>query len=261
MIAFDRFPVHALFEVTAFAVAAWVYGRGRRADVLPEQTRGVIVAGAAVGALVGSRLLALLEHPGLLDGAGPARTVLLLYATKTIVGGLLGGLVGVELVKAWIGERRRSGDAFVYPLVAAIAVGRVGCHLAGVADGTAGLPTDAPWGLDQGDGVPRHPMALFEIGVVLAVGAVLTVLERRRPLRPGVRFALFMTGYLAWRLGAELLKPVVPLALGLSAIQWACALGLLQYLRLFSGRRFGPSLFAADRPCTASARTPTTTSR
>ena len=58
-------------------------------------------------------------------------------------------------------------------------------------------------------------------------------------------FALFLSGYLLWRLGAEFLKPVEPLALGLSAIQWACILGLLHYLRLFAGRRFAPHLIAA----------------
>ena len=235
-------PFHALFEVAAFAVGAWVYGRGRRSDVLPEQTRGWIIGGAALGALAGSRALAVLEHPGVLDGAGPLRVLLVLYATKTVVGGLLGGLVGVEAVKAMLGERRRSGDAFVYPLAAAIAIGRIGCHLAGPADGTAGLPTPSPWGIDQGDGVPRHPMALAEIGVVLLLGVGLAWRERLCPLRPGVRFALFMSGYLAWRLGAEFLKPVVPFALGLSAIQWACVFGLLHYLRLFAGRRFVPAV-------------------
>ena len=225
-----------------------MYGRQRQggplASAIPEATRWRIIVGAALGALVGSRALAALEHTGLFDGASGWEMTALVYGTKTIVGGLLGGLIGVEIAKAVMGERRRSGDAFVFPLIVAIAVGRVGCFLAGVTDGTAGSPTDLPWGMDQGDGIPRHPTALYEILFVLALGDALLWRQRlgtrQRPLAPGVLFALFLSGYLLWRLGAEFLKPVEPLALGLSAIQWACVLGLLHYLRLFAGRRFAP---------------------
>ncbi|OZC02332.1 prolipoprotein diacylglyceryl transferase [Rubricoccus marinus] len=244
-------PLHGLFEIAAFVAGGWVYRRQGRsrplANGIPEPTRWRILVGAGLGALIGSRALAALEHPGLFDGASGVQVALLVFGTKTIVGGLLGGLVGVEIAKRAMGERRRSGDAFVFPLVAAIAVGRVGCFLAGVDDGTAGVPTDLPWGMDQGDGIPRHPTALYEILVLLALGAALLGVQRRqRPLAPGVLFALFLSGYLAWRLGAEFVKPVAPLAMGLSAIQWACVAGLLHYLRLFAGRRFVPGSAVAS---------------
>jgi hypothetical protein len=51
--------------------------------------------GAAAGALLGSRLLGLLEHPALL--LHPPGGWLYYFTNKTIVGGFLGGLVGVEL--------------------------------------------------------------------------------------------------------------------------------------------------------------------
>jgi hypothetical protein len=59
-------------------------------------------------------------------------------------------------------------------------------------------------------------------------------------LREGERFALFLTAYLVWRLAVEFLKPVEPFTLGLSAIQWACVLGLVHYARLFLTGRFAP---------------------
>jgi prolipoprotein diacylglyceryltransferase len=168
------------------------------------------------------------------------QVLLLLYSAKTIVGGLLGGLLGVEATKALLGERARTGDLYVYPLILAIAVGRIGCFLAGVSDATAGTTSALPWAIDQGDGVLRHPTALYEILVLGALALALRTVERRRTLAPGALFALFLSGYLAWRLAAEFLKPVEPLALGLSAIQWACVLGLLHYARLFATRSFAP---------------------
>ncbi len=246
---------HALLEIAAFALGAALYGRlrARRPDPLPQRNRTAVLVGAALGALLGSRLLAALEHPGSFDGLSAARALLVLYGGKTIVGGLLGGLIGVEGVKRFVGERRRSGDLFVYPLLAAIAVGRVGCLLAGVRDETVGLPSSLPWAFPQGDGVPRHPTALYEILVLGALALALYRLERRRaregrPLREGELFGLFMAAYLLWRLAVEFIKPVEPLALGLSAIQWACVLGLVHYARLFLTRRFAPRAVVAPLP-------------
>ena len=235
-------PVHALLELGAFLAGGWVYARqrARQADPLPDERRFVVLVGAAVGALVGSRLLAVLEHPEAFAGATAEGWLLGLMRVKTIVGGLLGGLVGVEVAKAAVGERRRSGDLFVYPLIAGIAVGRVGCFLAGVEDGTAGSASALPWAFDQGDGVPRHPTSLYEMLFLVGLAAGLRWLERHRSLAPGQCFAVFMAAYLAWRLAVEFVKPVEALALGLSAIQWACVLGLVHYARLFAGRRFEP---------------------
>ncbi len=235
--------IHGLFEVAAVLVGARLYValRSRRSDPVPDTRRTTVLIGAAVGALVGSRALAALEHPGLFDGASASQAMLLLYGTKTIVGGLLGGLLGVEATKRVLGERRRTGDLFVYPLILAIAIGRVGCFLTGVTDGTTGVATGLPWAVDHGDGVPRHPAALYEILFLAALAVALRQAEKRWALPNGALFALFMAGYLGWRLAVEFLKPVEPLALGLSAIQWACVLGLLHYARLALGRHFAMS--------------------
>jgi prolipoprotein diacylglyceryltransferase len=111
-----------------------------------------------------------------------------------------------------------------------LAIGRVGCFLAGLHDDTYGLPTAAPWGLDFGDGMPRHPTQLYEIAIVLPLG---WALHRARFAMPGLAFKLFLAAYLLWRLFIEFLKPV-PMAwsLGLSGIQWTCLVALAVYLPL-----------------------------
>jgi len=39
-------------------------------------------------------------------------------------------------------------------LAIGVAIGRIGCYLAGLDDFTYGTPTALPWGHDFGDGVP-----------------------------------------------------------------------------------------------------------
>lgn len=228
MIPIGSHPLwHPVLETLAYmagyAVFRWV--RGREGDIVTEPQRWTVLAAAAVGALVGSRLLGLAEQWPIVAAAwraGQMRTLLLSSGGKTIVGGLLGGWLGVEIAKDTTGIRRRTGDLFVLPLCVGIAVGRVGCLVAGLADDTYGKPTGLPWAVDLGDGVGRHPVQLYEIVFLVLAGIFLS---QRFPWPEGARFRVFMAGYLAWRIGIDFFKPQ-PLVHGMNAIQWACASGL-----------------------------------
>lgn len=182
-----------------------------------------MILAAALGALAGSRLLAAVADLPAFPGAWhrPAYWI----HGKTVVGGLLGGWIGVELAKWRAGIRVRTGDLFAAPLAAGIAIGRVGCFLAGPGDHTAGTPTSLPWGIAVGDGVRRHPVALYETAFLLLLLPVLLRLGRSGT--PGNAFRLFAGAYLAFRLAVDFVKPdPPPIAGGLSAIQWACVAGL-----------------------------------
>lgn len=93
----------------------------------------------------------------------PWSQVLMPGGGKTIVGGLLGSWFAVELGKKLEGITTRTGDLFAIPLCIGIAVGRVGCLLAGLADDTYGKPTSLLWAVDFGDGIARHPTQAYEI--------------------------------------------------------------------------------------------------
>ncbi|AHJ97338.1 prolipoprotein diacylglyceryl transferase family protein [Hymenobacter swuensis] len=227
-------PVHLLLEVLAYSGGYRLYQhlRRRTLDPISEENRLWIFVGCAAGALLGSRLLGLLEHPGLL--ANPPGGWLYYFTNKTIVGGLLGGLVGVELTKKRLGVTTSSGDLMVYPVILGMGIGRLGCHFSGLEDGTFGTATMLPWAINFGDGVPRHPTNLYEILWLLLLGALLWLRERRGPLPDGWRFRFFMVGYLLFRLLVEFLKPTpAPAGWGLTAIQWACVAGLGYYAWLF----------------------------
>jgi prolipoprotein diacylglyceryltransferase len=227
-------PVHLLCEVLAYSLGYRFYTalRARTPDPISDQGRQWIFVGAAAGALLGSRLLGLLEHPELLGH--PPGGWLYYFTNKTIVGGFLGGLVGVELTKKCLGIRASSGDLMVFPLALGLAIGRLGCHFSGLEDGTFGTPTSLPWGMDFGDGIRRHPTNLYEIAFLALLASLLWLLGRRRPLPDGRRFELFLAAYLFFRLLVEFLKPTVaPPGLGLTAIQWACVAGLGYYVWLW----------------------------
>jgi phosphatidylglycerol---prolipoprotein diacylglyceryl transferase len=232
---------HFASEALAYLVGARVFlaARARSAHPLHSRHDGLwVLVGAVCGAALGSKSLAWLQFPHTL-AAGGWRDPVVLLGGKTIVGGLLGGWIGVEAAKHAIGLRRSTGDLFVGALILGMAIGRLGCLLAGVHDYTYGNPTTLPWGLDLGDGVRRHPTALYEI---VALGALALLLRRlpRAGQREGDRFRLFVAGYLAFRFAVEWLKPPqgghAPALAGqpsahlwlgaLTSIQVACLVGL-----------------------------------
>lgn len=221
-------PIHLVFEVLAYAVATSVYllRRRRFGDPLAESTRWTIVAAAAIGAALGSKLLSWLVDPAEL--AAHATDPVWLLQQKTLVGAILGGWAAVELVKRRAGLRARTGDLFAVPLCAGIAVGRIGCFLGGLADRTFGTPSALPWAVDLGDGVPRHPVALYECAFVLALAFFLHRMQVR-PHAQGSVFRAFLAGYLGFRVLADALKPA-PAFLGLGTLQWASLAGLLVVL-------------------------------
>lgn len=224
--------VHGLFELAAMGLGAALYRQARRRSGLPAMSaRGTfaLMAGLLIGAGLGNKLVFLIERPDLwLDfwRGGQA-----LRLGQSLVGGLLGGLIGIEAAKALTRQPASTGDLMILPLAWGIALGRVGCFLAGLHDDTYGLPSALPWALDLGDGLPRHPTALYEIGFVLSLAVLLARQRERLHLVPGLAFKVFLAAYLLWRLGIDTLKPVhVPYAGGLSGIQWVCLLALLAYL-------------------------------
>lgn len=227
MIRIEYPEFHPLFEFLGYLAGYLLYRRNRRhnGDALTTSTRWNLIAAAVIGGLVGARALGLMEESPLL--------LLHLHAWitpggKTIVGGLLGGWFAVELVKRKLNIQTRTGDLLAVPICIGIAIGRIGCFLAGMPDDTYGKPTSLPWGVNFGDGIPRHPTQLYELIFLLLLA---WWLQRRslQPHREGQIFRLFMAAYLAWRLFIDFLKPQ-PLFAGMNMIQWACLAGLLMML-------------------------------
>lgn len=231
-----KIPAHLLFEMLSYTLGyrLYVWQRARYRDPISDDKRWWIFIGAAAGAFWGSHLLGMLENPALL----PHTDFRYWMSTKTVVGGFLGGLAGVEITKKIIGVSVSSGDLMTFPLILGLAIGRVGCHLAGLDDGTHGLPSGFPCAVNFGDGIPRHPVNLYEIAFLGLLTLFILRLEKNCRLADGARFKFFMIAYLLWRFFAEWLKPVYFLPFGLTSIQLACLAGLFYYRKYLLHPRF-----------------------
>jgi phosphatidylglycerol:prolipoprotein diacylglycerol transferase len=95
-----RAVAHIALEAIAYFVGFRLYllARRRSGDALPDSTRWTVIAAAAVGAVVGSKLLYWVEDPAATAAHWLNPDYLL--GGKTIVGGLVGGLIAVELRSA-----------------------------------------------------------------------------------------------------------------------------------------------------------------
>lgn len=225
-----KLNVHLILEYTAFFVGFryYVFLRKNSVDAISSNDRLSIIIGAIFGALFYSRFVAFFENPPLHLEQG----WIAILNNKTIMGGLFGGLLGVELTKKIIGEKHSSGDLFTLPIILGIIIGRVGCFLSGTHEFTYGKATSFFLGMDLGDGVARHPIALYEIIflVILFIGIRMHQKQSEK-FESGIYFKIFMLFYFSFRFCLEFLKPNSFLIFGLSSIQILCLLCLLYYWR------------------------------
>lgn len=223
---------HLFFEALAYFLGFRLYLLTRRKNRLPLKQAMWVITGATLGAAFGSKLLFWFEDPHYTVNHLFDFTYLM--SGKTIVGGLLGGLIGVEWMKKRIGLTQSTGDDFVFPLITGIGIGRIGCFLTGLSDHTHGTPTNWITGVDFGDGILRHPTQLYEIAFFIFLAGVLLLLKRsiqqgHTDAPDGALFQCFMMGYLLFRLGIDFIKPTPHPYFGLNNIQLACLAGIIYY--------------------------------
>ena len=223
-----------VLEYLAFFIGFryYVHLRKKQTDHISTSNRVSIILGAIAGAFLGSRIIGFMENPIL-----PSGTLWLqLLQVKTIMGGLFGGLLGVEIAKKIIKEPSSSGDLFTLPIIVGIFIGRIGCFLTGINEFTYGKVTTFFMGMDLGDGLMRHPIALYELIFLLGLFIVLRRIYQKQQtqtsrIEPGHLFQFFMITYFSFRFSIEFLKPNTFFMLGLSSIQWLCIVCVIYYHR------------------------------
>ncbi len=221
-------PIHYFFETLAFFVGVRLYYRLKKGitDPISDINRLWIMIGAMIGALIGSRLIAILETPETLDQI----TFMTLYQSKTVAGGFLGGLFGVEIIKKTINVKIASGDIYVIPIIVAVFIGRIGCFLSGIAEPTFGIETHFFTGMNLGDGLLRHPVALYEMTYMVLLFILFQKIKSIE-LGNGERFKLFMVLYFLYRFSVEFIKPYHPLFLHLSSVHWSALFIFIYYYK------------------------------
>ncbi len=131
--------------------------------------------------------------------------------------GIWGGIALAAVVGIW--RLRRNGanvpvfmDAVAPALLVAQGIGRIGNYF---NQELFGGPTSLPWGLEiapayRPPGYTRyatfHPTFLYELIFDMALAAALVWLGHHRGIRPPGLFALYVTGYSAFRIFEESLR-------------------------------------------------------
>lgn len=226
-----KINLHLIFETLGFLIGFRYYTflKSKTIDPINDSNRLWIVIGATLGALIFSRLVGCLENP--IELMKSTNKLLFIYANKTIVGGLLGGLIGVEITKLLINEKSSSGDLFTRPIILAMIIGRIGCFTNGIYESTYGFETESIFGMDLGDGKLRHPLILYEIFLLVLMFVILKITENKINFKNGFRFQFFLIFYLCLRLVFDFMKPTYRIVFGLSTIQITCLLGLVYYYK------------------------------
>jgi prolipoprotein diacylglyceryltransferase len=219
-----RVILHSIFDLlaatSAMAMTVLVYRwRLREAAQRIDSAGGsyvvVLIAGAAIGGFGFGTLNLWLSGLG---GVG-----------RSIVGALAGAIAAIEIYKAAKRIKGSTGLIFVPAFATTVIVGRWGCFLAGLEDNTYGTPTVLPWGHDFGDGIPRHPVQLYESFTTFVFLLVALLLLARRDdwfMKNG--FYLLVMVYASQRFLWEFLKPYAALIGPFNLFHFICA-GLVIY--------------------------------
>lgn len=208
-----------LLALAVFLLARHYVPRPPAWTLLPWWKRTLLALSAFVGGSLGGKLPFVLKDPAaLLDGTAWFQD------GKTIVAGLIGAYLAVELAKWALEVRVRTGDTFALPLALAMTVGRWGCFFNGCC---YGVETDLPWGVWFR--VPRdgqwvlarcHPTQLYESLFHFTMALVLWQLMAR-DLLPGQRLKVYLIAYGVYRFLTEYVRPEPVWLLGLTFYQWA----------------------------------------
>lgn len=209
---------YAFFVTLGLVAALAIYRLNTRGKTVGNNALYIALA-AVVGGIVGAKLPIWVANLGQIF-ENPTDLSLWLSG-RTILGGLIGGFVAVRATKWKLGIKERLGNYLVPSLCAGIFFGRIGCFLSGCCYGTASA---APWAVDFGDGVLRHPTQLYEALFVLALFAYAQYMKDR--YRPGQLFGAFMVVYFGWRFLVEFVRVSPVAAVGLTYYQLV-ALGVV----------------------------------
>jgi phosphatidylglycerol---prolipoprotein diacylglyceryl transferase len=216
----------------AFLVGGFVVAVGLERKGYDPEHAWSILFWAAVGGIVGSRLLVIFDD----FGAFLDRPIEYLISGSGFIwyGGLVGGAVTVTIYVLRKGIRWLAAvDAVAPGLALGHAIGRIGCQVSG--DGDWGTATSLPWAMAypeavigwsawvQANGLPAdvrvHPAPVYETIAYSVIFLVLWTIRDRNP-REGTLFWTYLLLSSVARFAVETVRVEPVVALGLTQAQW-----------------------------------------
>lgn len=203
------YPLIMTLAVVASAVAARYTQRDSRLNPIQRWFIGIW---GFVGAVVLAKLPFFLFPDEVLHHAGSP------LGGKTVLFGLVGGYVGVEIAKWYLEIKIKTGDSFAVPVALGIGIGRISCLVGGCCCGT---PTSLPWGIQfAGESFSRHPTQLYEMVFHFVAAAGLAICLKWK-LYQNQLIKLYFLSYFVYRFMTEFIRPEIRLAFDLTLYQWA----------------------------------------
>jgi prolipoprotein diacylglyceryltransferase len=171
-----------------------------------------VALGALLGAMIGSKVGMVLfaaDMHALWEAA-----LNMDFTGKTVIGGIGGAYLGVEVCKRIVGVTHSTGDGFAVSVPVAQAFGRIGCFLHGCCPGAH---SDGPLAVGG-----RIPQQLYESAAdFILAGALWTIRKQERP--SGILFRYYLAGYATIRFILEFTRDDVGPKFLFTPVQWVCA--------------------------------------
>jgi phosphatidylglycerol:prolipoprotein diacylglycerol transferase len=219
------YPLFMLLGLLVFVLARRCLPRPPALALLPWWQRLCLALAAFVGGVLGAKLPFAMTSP-----AGWWMPEAWFTDGKTIMTGLAGACLAVELTKFALEIHVKTGDTFALPLALAMTVGRLGCFFNGCC---YGIPTSLPWGVSfvqlDGMSVLCHPTQLYESLFHFTMAIVLAELLWWQ-LLPGQHLKIYLISYCVYRFLTEWIRPEPVWLVGMTFYQCvaiALALALL----------------------------------
>lgn len=212
-------PYYTIFLTLGIIVGiAYYMIDARRKNTNSESAIIIVTAGIFFG-FIGAKVPLLFEN----------HDILVLLTGKSIVGGLLGGMLGVFFIKKALNIKLKLGNVIAPSVALAMSIGRIGCFLNGCCFGIV-----SSWGFDFGDGNLRLPTQLFEV-VFHATAFIILNYYKDRVQTKGILFKIYIIVYFIFRFFLEFIRQNPIVGFGMSIYQIICLLGVF-YLGILSFR-------------------------
>ncbi len=206
---------YSFMVLMALIVGGIIYYVGSRKETEKDENAFYIPIAALIGGILGAKIPEWIGNYSSISDTYHATD--LLFTGRTIVGGLIGGMLSVLLVKKLLGIKGRRGNFFAPAVAAGLAIGRVGCFMGGCC---YGVSTSLPWGVNFGDNIPRHPTQLYEAAFALGMFIYLEYKKKNSSfIPPGKLFDIFLNSYFIFRFSVEFIRVHPPVLFGLTLYQ------------------------------------------
>lgn len=230
---------YGLAVATAVLVAIWIARRGAPRQGLSPESIGAAAIWVGLAALVGARLLYVMQHEFDRLPAQPARLLMVWMGGLSFYGALIGAAIALIVVA----HRERLPVLALLDVAAPAAaigqaIGHLGCLIGG---DSAGIPTDVPWAVIYTNpgamaplNTPLHPTQAYEaLGLAALFVGLWLGRDRLARAGTGVTAAAYLVGLAVIRFGLFYLRDEPSVLWGLKTAQLigiGIALGALALL-------------------------------